>query len=175
MVLCLEKLVVCTCIILIAGISGKVNKTTDKNFFDYYSNVVDKFADDINKIDANNLNEFIEEMKMIFFRKDIYRTLKVKPWITLEELELKFVNITNDTYSEDAYNELKEHLIERGPIPMSYVIGEYLCNITILICVFLVIYFIVYVVYFLFELFYVLLMSEIIGFIIIGNFFTNLF
>ena len=75
----------------------------------------------------------------------------------------------------ETYNKLKEHLIEHGPIPMSYVIGEYLCNITILICVVLVIYAIVYVIYFLFELLYIFLLSEIIGFIIIGNLLPHLF
>jgi hypothetical protein len=175
MVLYLEKIVICICIILIAGINGKESNTTVKNFWDYYVTVVDKFGEDFNKIDPNSFTDFINQITMVCFRKEIYRRLKVKPWITLEELEDKFANVTNDTYIEDAYNELKESLIERGPIPMSYVIIEYICNIIVLICIFLVVYFGVYVIYVLFEFVYIFLMSEVSGFIIIGNLLPHLF
>lgn len=175
MVLYLEKIVICICIILIAKINGKESNTTVKNFWDYYVTVVDKFGEDFNKIDPNTFTEFINQITMVCFRKEIYRRLKVKPWITLEELDNKFANITNDTYIEDAYNELREHLIERGPIPMSYVIREYICNILVLICILLVVYYGVYVIYVLFEFVYIFLMSEISGFIIIGNLLPHLF
>ena len=175
MVLYLEKIVICICIILITGINGKESNTTVKNFWDYYVTVVEKFGEDFNKIDPNSFTEFINQITMVCFRKEIYRRLKVKPWITLEELKDKFANITNDTYIEDAYNELREHLIERGPIPMSYVIREYICNIIVLICIFLVVYLGVYVIYVLFEFVYIFLMSEISGFIIIGNLLPHLF